>query len=367
MLVRVVRAVTGTLLLLVGLPVLLAGGALWLAMQHRDPGGAYTASLAGISTVGHAIVVSDVDELLRRDVPFARSGRTSLRLTATTPAGPAFIGLAPASEVARYLTDVPYARVREVRLARGPLPVTVAPVDGAAAPAGPPREQPFWAVASGTGTLEWVPSEERGRELALVIMDRAGTAPVTIQVTAAIRPEWLTSATVGALVLGGVLVLVAVGVLAWAGCSREIVYVVRPTQIPPSPAGLGVLPLPAAGMSPLRSPPPPPARPDVGGPVEVEFIAGAVVPPTSPEPEPPGPVAGTRPWPLPVTQITAPPVAAPPVLPAPRDGSTPIPVVDSAGGSDDDDVDDAGGVVSGDPGEADDPGEEPRPGHPPAE
>jgi hypothetical protein len=41
---RIVRTVAGLLLLAIGLPLLLAGGALWTAMQHRDPGGAYSAS-----------------------------------------------------------------------------------------------------------------------------------------------------------------------------------------------------------------------------------------------------------------------------------------------------------------------------------
>lgn len=374
MLVRVVRGVIGSLLLLVGLPLLLAGGTLWFAMQHRDSGGAYTASLAGISTEGHAVVVSDVDGLLRRDVPFARSGRTSLRVTAETATGPAFIGLAPASDVADYLAGVPYTRIQEVRLARGHLPVTTAPVAGRDVVPGLPHEQPFWAAASGAGVLEWVPSEERGRQLALVIMDRSGAAPGTVDLEAELRPEWLSSATLGALVLGGVLVLVAVAALAWPSRSREVVYVVPPAQVPEVAAHLGVVvppagaatgsspepspaaspePAPAVYPEPAASPSPPPvpagSEPGTPGPepgtpepvpVEVEFVddagaagqdAGAAGqdagegerPARAEQPAPEGrPVAGAPApqWPpLTPRRLTAAPALAPPAPPAPRD------------------------------------------------
>src|SRR5690606_1416019 len=139
MLVRVVRTISGTLLLLVGIPLLLAGGGLWFAMQHQDPTGGYAATLSTVTSEGYAVVTSDVDGLLRREVPFARGGRTTVELTATTPEGPAFLGLAPAEAVASYLADVPYTRVDEVRLARGPLPVVTTEVAGEAEPATPPQ------------------------------------------------------------------------------------------------------------------------------------------------------------------------------------------------------------------------------------
>ena len=103
MLVRVVRAISGSLLLLAGIPLLLAGGGLWFAAQHQDPTGGYAAKLSTVTSDGYAVVSSDLDGLLRREVPFARSGRTTLELTAETPDGPAFLGLAPAEAVATYL------------------------------------------------------------------------------------------------------------------------------------------------------------------------------------------------------------------------------------------------------------------------
>lgn len=258
MLVRVIRAVFGAVLLLAGLPLLLAGGGFWLALQHQDTAGGYAATLAPITVTGHAVVASDVDALLRQEAPFARSGRTSLRLTAHADTGPAFIGLARAADLAGYLADVPYAQVDRVRLARGPLPVATTPVGGDATPATPPYEQPFWLASSATGTLEWSPYELRGQQVALVVMDLRGQAPLTVELTARVHPQWLASTTAGLLVLGTVLVLVAVAALAWPSRSREIVYVVPSTQVPALASRLGVpVAREAAGSPPLDPDPGP--------------------------------------------------------------------------------------------------------------
>ena len=90
---RVVRTILGILLLTIGLPLLLAGGGLWTAMQHRDAGGAFSGALEKMTNTGYAVVVPDVDGLLRREAPFTRSDNTRLRITAQTTTGPAFIGM----------------------------------------------------------------------------------------------------------------------------------------------------------------------------------------------------------------------------------------------------------------------------------
>jgi hypothetical protein len=284
MVVRVVRAVAGSVLLLVGIPLLLAGGVLWFAIQHQDPaGGGYSARLATINTDGYAVVASDVDGLLRREAPFARGGRTTLRLTARTETGPAFVGLAPAADVARYLTGVPYARVEQVRLARGPLPVSASTVAGVAGAGqdralAAPAEQPFWLASSGAGALEWRPSELRGEQLALVVMDPAAAPAGAVDLTAHMHPEWLGSTAVGLLVLGAVLVVVAVAALAWPRREREIIYVVPPAQMPEIAAHLGV-PVPRLATDPYQ--------PAATASVPVPAGPPADLPdPRTPEPEP---------------------------------------------------------------------------------
>lgn len=296
MLVRVVRVVVGAGLLLVGLPLLVAGGALWFAVQRQDPAGGYAAPLSTIRTEGYAVVASDVDALLRRDAPFTRGGQTTLRLTARTGRGPAFIGLAPAADVARYLAGVPYHRVEQVRLARGPLPVVTVPVGGQDAPPGQPHEQPFWQHSSRAGTLEWSPSQLRGQRLALVVMDPDGRAPLTVDLTARVHPQWLSSTTLGLLVLGPALLLVAIVVLAWPSRPREVVYVVPPAQLPKLAAQFGV-PLPRAATGSLVGTPagesslPPAAEPvpAAPGPEPARMDAAG------PEPGPAGAALGSEP------------------------------------------------------------------------
>jgi hypothetical protein len=349
MVVRVVRAVTGSVLLLVGIPLLLAGGVLWFAMQHQDPAGGYSARVATISTDGYAVVASDVDGLLRREAPFARGGRTTLRLTARTETGPAFVGLAPAADVARYLTGVPYARVEQVRLARGPLPVSAAAVAGADVAGADralatPAEQPFWLASSGAGTLEWRPNELRGEQLALVVMDPAAAPAGAVDLTAHLHPEWLGSTAVGLLVLGAVLVVVAVAALAWPRREREIIYVVPPAQMPEIAAHLGVPvprlaadPRPPAAPASIPAPAAPesdhpdPRTPDSGTP-EPEVEPAAAPEPAAesgsgldpdpdleldPDPNPdPNPNPEPAPGPVPAVSLVPPRLEWPPTTPA---------------------------------------------------
>ncbi|MEV4138151.1 hypothetical protein AB0J72_39015 [Dactylosporangium sp. NPDC049742] len=140
MVVRLVRAGVGALLLLIAVPLGLAGGGLWVAMEHRAGDDTFTARLERLRSGGRAVVVPDVDALLRADAPFARGGQTTLSLSAVGSSGPLFIGLAPEAAVRQYLDGKVQARIDRVRLARGPLPVEFTEVEtrAAAAKAGKP-------------------------------------------------------------------------------------------------------------------------------------------------------------------------------------------------------------------------------------
>src|SRR3954454_8232608 len=166
---RVLRTILGMLLLTIGLPALLAGAGFWAAMQHRDAGGAFRGALQDVTTSGYAVVVTDVDALLKDDASFARYDDTRLRITSTTTDGPAFIGIAPADAVARYLSDVPVQRVQSVDIGTGALPVASARVAGSQAPADVPTASRFWWKA-GRGQLSWNPGDLTGRSYSLVIM-----------------------------------------------------------------------------------------------------------------------------------------------------------------------------------------------------
>ncbi|WP_326560642.1 hypothetical protein [Micromonospora sp. NBC_01796] len=252
---RVVRTIAGVLLLTVGLTAVLVGSALWTVAGQRDPGGAFTATLQRIQTPGRAIVVPDVDELLRRDAPFARTGQARLRIAAGTESRPAFLGLAPTAEVGRYLATMPYALVDRVAVTRGRLPVQVTSVSGIGVPSqalvAQPGEQAFW-VRQGTRTLDLDLDDLRAQRLSLVVMYPDAGPGVALDLRAELRVGWLEPTTWGLLAGGVLFAVLGVAVLVWPSRPREVVFVVEPGQLPVLTARLGVRALDDVG-EPVRA------------------------------------------------------------------------------------------------------------------
>ena len=235
---RALRTGAGVLLLLVGIPLLFGAVGLWLIHAHRGPDGSFAATLDPVPTDGYALVVPDVDRLLRQDAPFVRGGQTTLRIEARVDRGSAFVGLAPTEAVTRYLAGVRFQQIDEVKLTRGRLPVRLSP-DTAAPPSGqpvasppPPTDQPFWLVRSSSepigadSAIDWTPSAVRGERLALVVMSADGMSPVRVGLRASITVAWLKSTAWGVLVLGVVLLIAGLALLCWRERPREFVYVV---------------------------------------------------------------------------------------------------------------------------------------------
>ncbi|GAB3138663.1 hypothetical protein GCM10027290_06450 [Micromonospora sonneratiae] len=249
---RFARTITGILLLTIGLPGLLVGGALWMVLQHRDASGTFSASLEKVNTPGHAVVVPDLDALLDRDIPFIATGKTRLRIAVRHDEGPAFIGLAPAAEVAGYLAQVPYVTVDRVAVTKGPLPVRLKPAmpvqaslpgPGTTQLPGPrlaaPLAQSFWH-SEGYGMLDLNPADVRGRQLSLVIMRTDAEAGIKADVRAEVGAGWLDPTAWGLLAGGVVLSLLGVASLVWPVRPREVIFVVEPSQVPVLAARVGV-------------------------------------------------------------------------------------------------------------------------------
>ncbi|TDC80825.1 hypothetical protein E1193_16525 [Micromonospora sp. KC606] len=263
---RFVRAFAGMLLLVLGIPVLLVGAGLTAVGGRASADGAFSARFEPLRTTGSAVLVADVDALLRTEAPFARVGPSRLRLTARTADGPAFVGLAPSEEMRRWLAPVPHATVDRVALARGPLPVRLtdaapAPTAGPVVPAAP-REARFW-VREGVGAVEWSPAELAGRRLSLVVMRPDGGAELTVDLRAELRVDWLRPVAWGLLVGGLVLVGLAMPVLLRPLRPREVVFVVEPDQVPVLAGRLGVSSL--SGLGAPRKPEPERQLVAVGG------------------------------------------------------------------------------------------------------
>ncbi|MEV1285537.1 hypothetical protein [Micromonospora sp. NPDC049679] len=323
---RVVRTIVGMLLLTIGVPALFVGGALWVVSQHRDAGGAFSGSMQPVDNPGSAIIVADLDAMLSRDAPFAKAARTTLRITAQTEAGPAFVGIAPAAEAASYLSGLPYAQVDAVGVARGPLPVLLTRVAGAprTSPVAKvaPGAQPFW-LRQGIGAVDWNPGELRGQQLSMIIMRPDGRPVASADLRAEVRPGWLDATGWGLLTLGTLLLGFGMAVLAWPIRPREVVFVVEPDQLPAIAARLGVRTLTGIGLSddvvPADRPAPDAVRDDAG--------AERPAPPAWPVPSArPTTLADTAQAPLAtpaadgaeaVAQRVAPGPARPPLTPGP--------------------------------------------------
>ncbi|WP_203797037.1 hypothetical protein, partial [Actinoplanes couchii] len=244
---RVFRTILGTLLLTTGLPALLTGGGLWAAMQHRDPGGAFTGELQRLAVPGYAVVIPDIDRLLRDDAPFARFTGSRLHLSAVTVDGRAFLGIAPSDRVARYLAGVPYSRVNAVDIGTGTLPVTTVRQAGSLRPP-IPDGQDIW-TARGAGELGVSPETLGDRPYSLVVMNPAATPMVRLDTVARLWPGWLGAATWGLLTLGTLLLLAGIAVLSRPGRRRDVVYIVEPSQVPELMHAIGA-PLPRPGSMP---------------------------------------------------------------------------------------------------------------------
>ena len=171
-LMRVVRTVAGLVLLTIGLPVLLVGGALWTLMQHRDAGGAFSGSLEPVSTSGRAIVVPDVDTLLARRRRRSSAPATP-RLRLTVRDGETAWAWRPPADGAR-LPGRRGVLPRRRGHRRPRRPAGAGHAGRRRGLAGRPLEvapgtQSFW-TRQGSGTLEWTANEVDGREMSLVVM-----------------------------------------------------------------------------------------------------------------------------------------------------------------------------------------------------
>src|SRR5262245_65239986 len=130
---RAVRTVAGLILTALGSVMLLAAIGGWIASQHRDSSGAYTADLAPIHTDGYAIVVPDVVGATQRHGIARMLGLGHVRVSADSSDDVVLV-LAPAVEVSRYIAGVSRVEVTGIGYSAGPQPVTVGTVTGTGVP-----------------------------------------------------------------------------------------------------------------------------------------------------------------------------------------------------------------------------------------
>ncbi len=202
---RIVAVVAGSVLLLVSLVLIGAGGALTWADQEQLHSGYLTTGTTTYSTGGYALASNPVDlhdgwGWLGRLV-----GNVRIQVTSAVPSRPLFVGIAAAGDAGRYLAGVSYTTVSSF----GDRDVTDHP--GAVVPA-PPAAAVHWvAQAQGTGrlTLTWKVTDG---DWIVVVMNSDASPGVTVRAAAGVSSPalpWLA----GELLAAGVLLGVAAAAL----------------------------------------------------------------------------------------------------------------------------------------------------------
>jgi hypothetical protein len=210
--------VLGAILLALGILLSFAGGAVLtagiltsVANALRDDDGYFVTPSEAFATDTYALTSPSVGRLTVdgdvRDLPFDVA---TLRLRATAAETDVFVGIAPQSDIERFLGGVERTEIREVRYF--PFEVEYRDLPGEPATA-LPGEQEFWAASAsgaGTQTLEWTLTPG---QWGIVVMNADGSAGVTVGLEAGVRSDLFAPAATTLLVVGGLLLLVGLPLL----------------------------------------------------------------------------------------------------------------------------------------------------------
>ena len=245
---RVVALVLGVLLGLVSFGVLVAGaGATWLDNTQRDPAGYVVSGVRTFVTSTYALTSDRIDLGGAGTVaPSGILGTVRVRVTATDPARPVFVGIATHAAAARYLAGISHDTVTD--WASGI--TTLQPGAPGLSPT-LPGSVPIWAAqASGTGTqtVTWTPT---AGNWTVVVMNPDASPGVAVTADAGATIPDLGWIGIGLLVGGGVLFVLAIALV--------VVPTVRASRRPAPPMAP-----PAAPMAPPAAPMPPPVVPPTG-------------------------------------------------------------------------------------------------------
>ncbi len=232
---KVVSLIVGSLVLLVGVGLLLGGGALvGIDLGFTDEDGFLTTPSAKLerdtyAVTGEAVFEGDWIWWYRRPTT------VRIRMTAERPI---FLGIAPRTDLEAYLSDVSYSEIEKIDFEeyRKNRVWTTEYTDhvGSEAPA-LPGDQSFWrASAQGEGTQTLVWAVERG-DWTIVAMNADGSRGIEATGTVGVEAPWFLAVGIG--FLAGGVVLIAIGlalVLAVARRARSAPQAAAVAQPPVS-------------------------------------------------------------------------------------------------------------------------------------
>ena len=207
--------VVGALLLFFAVGLLAAGSVLmWADRTQRDQSGYLTSPAATLAAPDYAIATSDVNVALGDPAWHASSDAFgNVRVTATGVSTPIFVGIAPSSDVARFLQGVAYQEPTRFIGGSGGFAYRT---HSGGAPSATPGSQSFWseqASGAGTQTLLWHVSSG---QWAIVLMNADASRGVNAQVAIGATVPFLFGLALGLLIAGAV-VLVGGALLIFFG------------------------------------------------------------------------------------------------------------------------------------------------------
>ena len=196
---RIAAAAIGSLLVVIALILLGAGGtALWADRTQRDAGYA-TTDVHDFSTEGSALATEPTD-LGSSGVGWLYSpgvlGKVRIRVTPSSRS-PVFVGIARSTDVDRYLSGVQHTVISDFRTEK------LETVGGSASVAAPGR-QPFWVASeagAGAQTLTWDP---KNGSWTVVVMNADGRPGLTVGTDLGAKVPALPWIALGLLVAGGI-------------------------------------------------------------------------------------------------------------------------------------------------------------------
>jgi hypothetical protein len=211
---RVTALVIGTLLILISLALLGAGGTgLWADRTQRD-GGYLTSDVHTFSTSGSALATVTT-ELGSAGVGWLYSpgllDEVRIRVNPTSPGPPLFVGIGRSTDVERYLAGVGHTVITEFW---GDETKNVA----GGTPRSAPGTQNLWVASDtgrGTRTLVWAPEDG---SWTVVVMNADARPGIDVGADLGARMPAVTWIAVGALAAGGL--FLSGGALLIAGAIR---------------------------------------------------------------------------------------------------------------------------------------------------
>ena len=240
---RILLVILGSIVALLAVGILVAGGTLLWADRTQREDGYLTTPTERLETESYAITSESID-LFETDTSgdwvLTEGVLGDIRITAEGAGKDIFVGIGPTDEVASYLDGVERAEVRDVDF--DPFRVRYRIFAGAE-PSGPPGEQAFWAAsASGSGEQVATWDTESG-EWTILLMNADGSDGVAADVSIGAEANFLPWLAIGLLVAG--LLVLAVGVLLIVLGARKATSA--------APAAAAGVPAAAAGAAPGRT------------------------------------------------------------------------------------------------------------------